>query len=232
MNYSRIRAARKNAGITQEQLAKMIGINRATLSRYESGDIDPPSSQLGRIADVLNVPIGELYDFSIEAEQNRTVDEIKEIKTQLKETVGKEQEELEDALSILEESYDDICFASMLQPHMSPLESLTDEESALKILLNCMGYDIMKARGNYYFTHNHGGSVISKDDLNELLSCAQNGLKIAAKTLELKLLREAFGSNSPKEIIFPPPPTPIPHETEGKDTPPPSDAAEGPSEGE
>ena len=84
MNYSRIRAARKNAGITQEQLAKMIGINRATLSRYESGDIDPPSSQLGRIADVLNVPIGELYDFSIEAEQNRTVDEIKEIKTQLK----------------------------------------------------------------------------------------------------------------------------------------------------
>jgi len=57
---NRIRIARKVAGITQEQLAKSLGVNRATLSRYESGEIDPPSSQLQRIADTLDVSINEL----------------------------------------------------------------------------------------------------------------------------------------------------------------------------
>lgn len=52
---NQIRTARKNAGITQEQLSKSLGINRATLSRYESGEINPPASQLQRIADTLGV---------------------------------------------------------------------------------------------------------------------------------------------------------------------------------
>lgn len=60
MENNRIRDVRKAAGMTQAQLAKSLGVNRATLSRYESGDIDPPSSQLQRIADVLGVDIREL----------------------------------------------------------------------------------------------------------------------------------------------------------------------------
>ena len=60
MENNRIRDVRKAAGMTQAQLAKSLGVNRATLSRYESGDIDPPSSQLQRIADVLGVGISEL----------------------------------------------------------------------------------------------------------------------------------------------------------------------------
>lgn len=63
MDYNRIREVRKAAGITQEQLAKSLGVNRATLSRYESGDIDPPSSQLQRIADALNVELWELMGY-------------------------------------------------------------------------------------------------------------------------------------------------------------------------
>lgn len=60
MVHNRIREVRKAARITQEQLAKSLGVNRATLSRYESGDIDPPSSQLQRIATALNVSVPEL----------------------------------------------------------------------------------------------------------------------------------------------------------------------------
>ena len=41
MNFQAIRNARKAAGVTQEQLAEVLGINRATLSKYETGVIEP-----------------------------------------------------------------------------------------------------------------------------------------------------------------------------------------------
>lgn len=41
--------------MTQEQLAHTLGINRATLSKYESGAIDPPTSQIQSIAAALGV---------------------------------------------------------------------------------------------------------------------------------------------------------------------------------
>jgi transcriptional regulator with XRE-family HTH domain len=57
---NRIRDARKAAKFTQEELAKRIGITHATLSRYENGSIDPPTSQLQAIADVLKVSVSSL----------------------------------------------------------------------------------------------------------------------------------------------------------------------------
>ena len=56
-----IRQARKAAKLTQEELAKMIGVNRATLSKYESGQIEPSLSQLRKIAHALNVPVTTLW---------------------------------------------------------------------------------------------------------------------------------------------------------------------------
>ena len=50
-----IRNARKAAKITQEELAKQVGINRATLSKYESGVIEPSISQLQKIAECLGL---------------------------------------------------------------------------------------------------------------------------------------------------------------------------------
>lgn len=57
-----IRKARKVAGITQENLAKALGVNRATISKYENGSIDPSISQLRKIASVLHVTIYDLID--------------------------------------------------------------------------------------------------------------------------------------------------------------------------
>ena len=51
----RIRKARLRAGVTQEQLAALLGVDRATISKYESGIIDPPTSQMNRIADLLSM---------------------------------------------------------------------------------------------------------------------------------------------------------------------------------
>lgn len=57
---NQIREVRKAAKITQEELAQEIGVTHATLSRYESGTIDPPASQLQAIATALGVSVGRL----------------------------------------------------------------------------------------------------------------------------------------------------------------------------
>lgn len=65
----RIAEVRKAAKITQEELAKKLGINRATLSKYENGTIDLSLSQLQKIADALNVPLGALTISEEEAQK-------------------------------------------------------------------------------------------------------------------------------------------------------------------
>ncbi len=62
MNFPKLRIARKKAGITQEELAAKLGINRATISKYENGSIEPSVSQLQKIAIELNVDVYDLID--------------------------------------------------------------------------------------------------------------------------------------------------------------------------
>lgn len=62
MNFQAIRKARKAAGVTQEQLAEVLGVNRATLSKYETGAIEPSVSQLKTIAAALRVDFYVLAD--------------------------------------------------------------------------------------------------------------------------------------------------------------------------
>lgn len=56
-----IRTKRKKANLTQDELAQKIGINRATLSKYETGQIEPPFSQLVKISDALDIPIFDFF---------------------------------------------------------------------------------------------------------------------------------------------------------------------------
>ena len=58
----RIAEVRKAVKITQEELAKKLGINRATLSKYENGTIDLSLSQLQKIAEALGVEVWDLLD--------------------------------------------------------------------------------------------------------------------------------------------------------------------------
>ena len=46
----RIAAARRAAGLTQAALAARCGVQPMTVSRWETGTVDPPSSQLERVA--------------------------------------------------------------------------------------------------------------------------------------------------------------------------------------
>ena len=50
----RIKEKRIAAGFSADELAKRIGKNRATVYRYESGDVDIPVSVVGEIALALD----------------------------------------------------------------------------------------------------------------------------------------------------------------------------------
>ncbi len=50
-----LKQARKAAGLTQADLAERVGLNRATISKYESGDIDLSIKTVCDIAAALGV---------------------------------------------------------------------------------------------------------------------------------------------------------------------------------
>lgn len=51
----RIKYLREKIGITQTQLAKLVGIGKSTLSEYESGKANPTAEVIKKIANSLNV---------------------------------------------------------------------------------------------------------------------------------------------------------------------------------
>lgn len=60
----KLRAARKAAKLTQEELAEKIGVKRSVISKYENGIIDPSISQVQSIADALGTTMLDITDFS------------------------------------------------------------------------------------------------------------------------------------------------------------------------
>ncbi|MBC2888286.1 helix-turn-helix domain-containing protein [Gordonibacter massiliensis (ex Traore et al. 2017)] len=61
----RIRAMREGQDLSQEKLAKMIGMDPTYLSRVEQGKRNPTVKLLAKIAHGLGVELKELFDFSL-----------------------------------------------------------------------------------------------------------------------------------------------------------------------
>lgn len=68
----RIKAAREETGITQEELAEEVGISRAAVARYESGEIEPKIKNLVAIATRLNVTTDYLLGIEIKQKEPLT----------------------------------------------------------------------------------------------------------------------------------------------------------------
>ena len=82
----RIREARKQKGLTQAELASLIGVQRAVISKYETNMIEPSIKQLKKIADALDVSIGYLQGYEsidtfqiVQALKNNNLDEIEKL---------------------------------------------------------------------------------------------------------------------------------------------------------
>ncbi len=58
-----IRGFRKKKGLTQRQLAKIVGVSHSSIAMYETGDREAPVDVLAKIAIVLDTTVDELIEF-------------------------------------------------------------------------------------------------------------------------------------------------------------------------
>lgn len=65
----RIKQARVDAGLTQQQLGDIVNVNKSTIAGYESGNREPDALKIIKIAKALNVT-GD-YLLGIDDEQSR-----------------------------------------------------------------------------------------------------------------------------------------------------------------
>ena len=59
----RLQALRVKSNITQEQLADDVGLTVESISNIERGIFGPKFDNLEKIANSLNIPVKELFDF-------------------------------------------------------------------------------------------------------------------------------------------------------------------------
>lgn len=63
--HSQLRRLRKQRGMTQEELAKLLGVRKSTISNYENLYSKPPFATLERLAQLMNTSIDTLAGTSL-----------------------------------------------------------------------------------------------------------------------------------------------------------------------
>ncbi|GEM_PF-1662768 len=63
---TRIKKARLDAGYTQQQVADITGISRSTITKYETGNLEPTLETLGTLAQFYNVSLNWLLGVTLE----------------------------------------------------------------------------------------------------------------------------------------------------------------------
>lgn len=63
---SRIREARKMAGLSQTQVAKLLGLHRPTVSEIEAGNRRVSAEELGRFAELFDVSLDWLSGLTVD----------------------------------------------------------------------------------------------------------------------------------------------------------------------
>ncbi|MBN1331366.1 ImmA/IrrE family metallo-endopeptidase [Candidatus Dojkabacteria bacterium] len=90
---STIREKRKKLGLSQDDLARLVGVASTTISMYEQGERKPELTVLKKIADALSIPLAELINIEIPRDnlnialrsQNLDFDEVEKVKDYISE---------------------------------------------------------------------------------------------------------------------------------------------------
>jgi len=56
-----LRAARVNAGLTQESLATRIGVSKTTINSWESGKTSPDVKHLRMVCEITGIPMDYIF---------------------------------------------------------------------------------------------------------------------------------------------------------------------------
>ena len=60
MLHLRLKGLRKDAGLKQTDMSEILGLSTRNYQRYESGDVDPPTSKTVFLADYFDVSLDYL----------------------------------------------------------------------------------------------------------------------------------------------------------------------------
>lgn len=149
-----IKKRRLDLGLTMEELGKKIGVSKATIQRYESGEIkNVRRDKIAKLANALDTTPAYLMGW-----EDVTADEDKEIVNY---------------------------FLSLGDKLSDGVEDMTQEELAVKCLLNTCGYDIIKSHGQYHFFGKYSQIYpIEKEDVDSLVNKAIEVLDLVATKLD------------------------------------------------
>lgn len=149
-----IKKRRLDLGLTMEELGKKIGVSKATIQRYESGEIkNVRRDKIAKLANALDTTPAYLMGW-----EDTTADEDKEIVNY---------------------------FLSLGDKLSDGVEDMTQEELAVKCLLNTCGYDIIKSHGQYHFFGKYSQIYpIEKEDVDNLVNKAIEVLDLVATKLD------------------------------------------------
>ena len=106
---TRIRNRRKELGISADELASRIGVNRSTIFRYENGDIEKlPMTNLEPIAAALDTTVDQLMGWDKTEEQKELEEYLEQLKNRpemkmlFKLAANATKEDVEQAVRIIE----------------------------------------------------------------------------------------------------------------------------------
>ena len=98
----KIKQLRKSKGISQEELASMLKINRNYLSRIETGKSEPTSSILKHIAEIFSIDLNSLLDIT---DEDKNTDKVKYIVDNCRYLHDKDLDFIVRIMSIMREEY-------------------------------------------------------------------------------------------------------------------------------
>lgn len=82
---NRLRKARNRVGLTQDEVAKKLGVTRSVIARYESGTNDPPTENIIKMAEMYGVSADWLLCLTNDP---RPVEEITETHRRIEEALS------------------------------------------------------------------------------------------------------------------------------------------------
>lgn len=98
----KIKQLRKSKGISQEELASVLKINRNYLSRIETGKSEPTSSILKHVAEIFSIDLNSLLDIT---DEDKNTDKVKYIVDNCRYLHDKDLEFIVRIMSIMREEY-------------------------------------------------------------------------------------------------------------------------------
>ena len=167
-------SARKQAGLTQKELAKKINKSFSSVQKYEMGLANPDLSTLAEIANVCNFNPAELVEnFYSEVSGQSLMLENENMYLEYRKANKQAREEILQAGIDIE--------------HLPPREEMPEDVQTLNEMMKSVGYSLGKIRGSYYLVGDSGGYALTDKQVKTLLGATKQHLKDLCRILESSL---------------------------------------------